>query len=41
MVRNLDSPQPTYVVPQVDQIPDGPEDKPAAGLRLVRVQIVS
>jgi D-arabinose 1-dehydrogenase len=35
MVVRLDAPQPTFVPPPIDQIPDGVEDKPKSGLPLV------
>lgn len=36
MVVALDSPQPVYTLPPLDDIPDTEEDKPRPGLAVVR-----
>lgn len=36
MVAPLGTPQPVFLLPPVDQIPDEEEDQPKAGLPLVR-----
>lgn len=36
MVEHLNSPQPVFPVPSVEDVPDTEEDQPVAGIALVR-----